>query len=225
MNNTLIAVNSQGQISWQMKKDEFAGGEFDYITLTPDSRNLLIPGKTNAGSVYNFDLQLKDIKWNFGFGKPGYTLVDGKGRIYLLSNDSLGNGKLYVLDKNREIKWEYLLQNYSIEDYEPISMDKNGNIYVGMSSIISVDYNGNKRWEYYTGSTIMSPTSVDRLNHIYFINWENGAYYFQCLNPDGTLKYMTKIQDSLLNYRYYIPVLGYNRTFISMDRGCITIFK
>jgi outer membrane protein assembly factor BamB len=138
-----------GAVRWKVSYD----GDFRASSpvFSPDGGTIYIAGHDSNLYALNLD---GSLKWRFSCGTTSVIpTVDNEGNIYITTQtDSFGLHSLYP---NGELRWVYYFDNYNLNrnTYCP-SIDKNGNIYFpaiylyGQLIIISVDYDGNFRWEY-----------------------------------------------------------------------------
>ena len=90
-------------------------------------------------------------------------------------------------------------------------MDKFGNIYMGLSEITSIDYNGEFRWKYELENT-SSPIVIDNNNRIYVTDKLGSEKELICLDMDGNLLYALAYPESKM-YVSYSPGFGYGKLF------------
>ena len=221
---TLYAISKQGQILWSVDNIDIAGDEFNGMSFSADGKTLYIPGDYDGPGITAIDIETRSVKWEFGNGRlilSGAPLVDSKGNIYVLSNDEEDNGFLYSLDQEKNIRWSYFLGPFDgwVSSYNLFAMDKFGNIYVGLSEITSIDYNGEFRWNY-EFSNITSALVIDNNNLIYFTNKYGLEKELVCLDMDGNLIF-TMAYPEPASYSSYSPGLGYGKLYIP---GYHTIF-
>ena len=226
-NNSFYAINKEGNINWEMKSDLLAGGEFSGISISPDSKSLYIPGRSNA--IIAIDLLNKMIKWSYGNDRGVVQpLIDSESNIYLITKNENGEGVLHSITPGGEVRWFYELGPFSyVENYNHYAMDRNGNLYLGLSPLTSLDYEGKLRWEFQPASgylSINSPISIDNNNRIYFSSEEDNQHYLYCINDEGQELFRIMV-NATFQYGFYSPAIGYNSTFIAKDRGKIWRIK
>ena len=91
-------------------------------------------------------------------------------------------------------------------------MDKNGNLYFGLDTLYSVDYEGRLRWKYNFNNAnfITSDISIDGNNNIYFTISDGGSdRKLISLNKDGKLLWEVPLPRSHPAVNYSIGI-SYN---------------
>jgi len=202
---SLFAINPDGSLKWEITDDRF----FPFvITLSPDGKTLYIPGtgQNNSGLVA-IDIDFHQVKWIFGtvmnFASP---VVDVQGNIYVFTSiddppvapQSIG---LYSLNPEGEIRWMFFPnKTWNNYGYQSPTIDKNGNIYFGVDTLFSLDYEGKLRWKRDIPDFITSSLVCDNQDIIYF--------------TIGSIKSVIAIGKNG-NTRWELPVNRYSREDIS----------
>ena len=191
----LIAVSKSGQEIWKYYDTRFYSSMWSSLTMSPDGKTIYIQGFTGV-TLIAFDLIAKSIKWTWGsaslYNSP---IVDAKGNIYIFPSNEIGDkSKFYCLSPDGNIRWEYeytLIQKDKFLNLDP-TIDKNGNIYFGYSTIYSLDYTGKLRWKYeLDGHNNYSPLICDLLDNI-FIGLENSSIL--SINNDGMKNWQVQVE-------------------------------
>jgi len=142
--------------------------------------------------------------------------IEENGIIYFVTDQWWGDNRLYALYPNGTLKWEFEPDNvvYDATRYPP-AIAEDGTIYFGTAGgrIYAVDKNGTKKWHKYVGQ-YPTPPVIGKDGTIYiaatrrdaqFDPWEHG--YLYALNPDGTIKWRTKLESDIpYDYCYPSPI-------------------
>lgn len=168
--HNLIALSSNGELKWECNDPRFQAAAYSILTFSPDGETLYLNCYSGA-TLAAFDLINKTIKWTWGTDKLFNTpVVDAQGNIYIFpSSFDSGVKKFYSLNSNGTIRWEfeYSLNSEFFNGLDP-TIDKNGNIYFGYTSIYSLTYEGKLRWEYrFENDANFCPLICDKDGNIY----------------------------------------------------------
>ena len=186
----LNSIDGAGNINWRKTYD--SGFWTNSPVLSPDGLSIFISGKDS--NLYALDLD-GSLQWKFSCGKASAVpMVDNSGNIYIISKlDSVG---LHSIFPNGTLRWTYNFTNWDIVNgplWLSPAMDSNGNIYFPapvyeQSKMVSVDYDGNFRWEYLfeqQDEEIWVPLICDADGTVYFgSTW---GYYYYALSSEGEL--------------------------------------
>ena len=231
-NKKLHAINPDGTLKWIYS----AGGVIASSPSIGDDGTIYIGTATGKFQAI-FPDGFKRWEFDTGYGSFFSPVFDAQSNIYLPSGDLLyklnshgdllwsymcypsapptidtlrgvyicgGNYKVHALTLNGTLSWTY---NSSIPSFSNPAIDLNGNIYLGMSTmLLSLDPNGNTNWYYNTGRTVHSSPSLDANGIIYFGSWDSTLY---AIHPDGSLKWQYKINDII---DFSIPIIGNDST-------------
>jgi hypothetical protein len=218
-NINLFAISKNGGLLWQLRED-FGGYSLYSMSFSPDSKSLYITAPyTDGAFLYAVDIENHSIKWEFGNGVTkgsSAPIVDVYGNIYFIAKQQDNyKGIVYSLNDSGKIRWSYELENEPAA-YNPMCLDKLGNLYLGYEKLISLDHKGNKRWEYGLNKNVASPISVDSQGKIYFVigNYTNteiislnseGEFLWSISEPNLS-KYSTNFSLSIgYNNKLYVP--------------------
>jgi outer membrane protein assembly factor BamB len=216
---TLTAVSSEGSIIWRLSNSDFSGDELDGMSFSPDGKVLYIPGWFNKQAIFAVDVETKSIKWDFGKNRVylnGAPLVDSDGNIYVLSSDENANGFLYSLSSTGQVIWEYPLGSFGIvQNFNHFSMDKSGNIYLGLDTLYSISYKGKLNWKLKPSllGGVSSPIICDAGSLIYLRWGGSEGNYLISVGLNGNLKWSFE-EDQLAGLSSYSPALSYKDIFI-----------
>ncbi|MFH1194265.1 MAG: hypothetical protein V1720_01055 [bacterium] len=226
--NELIAFNNNGEKLWSYLDYNFL--YFARFSFSPDDKTLYIAGRGEP-VFYAFDINSQTVKWTFGKigGYAGVPIVDSEGNLYTicaydLINPVENHAALYSLKENGEIRWKYdfgaKIINGWVAFYQPMAIDKLGNIYAGQDILTSIDYNGNLRWTkpFEENFVILSPITVDCEGCVYFVISDYTTSKLLAYSSEGNLIFSLPIQ--LYPPHIYSPVIGYdNSLYIASYEG------
>jgi outer membrane protein assembly factor BamB len=180
---------NNGETRWKVTD----GGGFGAgsTAFSPDGQTLYIVGKDSNLYAYNLD---GTLKWDF-ICRPAkqIPLVDNEGNIYMIgSRDSVG---LHSINPDGVLRWSYNFTFWGSGGSTPslsATIDQNGSLFIispiqGSTKLISIDYNGNFRWEYIyeQGEFISVPLICDADGTIYCgSTW---GYYYYAISSEGDL--------------------------------------
>lgn len=202
---SLISLDQTGNLRWRLTTDGgFYSSSMTGISISPNGETLYVTGNISKGSKSLYAISTEgNVIWKFGSNTYlNQPVVDSQGNIYINynnKNDSLNYGFLSLSSAGVK-RW---VHNSVVGDIVP-TIDKNGNIYfAGEKGIVSVDYNGNFRWEFSANN--LYPTSAllcDISGNIYYASSD-----FVALNNNGTIKYVVEIND----VNYSTPAIGFDQ--------------
>lgn len=196
----LIAIGSNGELRWEYNNPQYFSRSYIRTpTFSPDGETLYINGCSDA-SLIAFDIINKTIKWTWGAEKlNNIPVVDSQGNIYVFPSSIESNiKKFYSLKPDGTIRWEF--EHTLISDYYDVldpTIDKNGNIYFGTTSIYSLNYDGKLRWEYkFENDQNFCPLVCDKDGNIYVGTLNNKII---SLDNNGNLRWeVTAVVDRSL---------------------------
>jgi outer membrane protein assembly factor BamB len=191
--NLYSVYKQNGNVRWKVSYQGglFSGFAASSPVFSPDGQTIYIAGHDSNLYALNLD---GSLKWKFNTGTASVIpVVDNEGNIYFTTEtDSFG---LHSLNPAGTLRWRYNFDKYNlnVNHYCP-AIDKNGNIYFpalhlyGEVSIISIDYNGNFRWEYnfeQQDEDIVVPLICDADGTVYCgSTW---GYYYYAISSKGEL--------------------------------------
>lgn len=133
--------------------------------------------------------------------------IGANGTIYTTINLGSGlvleEGYLYAFTPSGDMKWRVKTDNAIHHDNDATLRNSsfpvvgpNETVYVGSSTgeLFAVDSDGNTKWTYNAGSSVVSSPAVSEDGTIY-VGSNDGTLH--ALNPDGTVKWTFKSQDSI----------------------------
>jgi hypothetical protein len=188
--NKLVAITSSGELSWEFEDERISGFFSKKISFSPDGKTIYIPG--NNVAVAALDMEIKRIKWAFnGLLASASILVDSEGNIYFekLKEPDYLKSNFISVKPNGELRWEYKNSIEPPADSSP-TIDKNGNIYFGVDTLYSVNYDGKLRWKIGLDGRCDAPIVSDNLGNIYVITTS--------IDPDFTLIYKISERGSVI---------------------------
>jgi len=178
--NTLIVLNSNGDLSWEFHDERISGYFSRTISFSPDGETIYIPGDGpgQGVAVASFDINSKQIKWTLeGILNSTAILVDYEGNIYFETLDSSNQFKsnFYSFRPGGTLRWTYNNPIESSGDNSP-TIDKNGNLYFGRDTLYSVNYQGNLRWKIGLDGFCDAPILCDNSGNIYLTTRSTDLY-------------------------------------------------
>jgi outer membrane protein assembly factor BamB len=181
----VYAVNPDGTKKWE------------YLTTNWDVGSSAAVGPGNlvyvqAEKLYAFNGADGTVAWSFLSGAGSASpAVDGNGVVYTIGTNAQNvNNRLYAVNPDGTLKWEYGLPAGDINRTAPV-VAPDGTVYVGGAEhdpyIHAIGPDGKLKWEYLTGSLSAglwaSPAlAVD--GTVYIGNDKLWAF-----NPDGSVKW------------------------------------
>jgi len=218
----LTALSKDGIILWTYTDPKIYGGDNTGMSFSPDGKTLYLYTFIENKALAAFDIASRTIKWGFGYYVSGHPMVDCKGNLYVVANDSTlyeGSTAVVSLDDGGKIRWSYPVYSAMANLYTTPIMDKNGNTYCGFDTLYSFDYSGNLRWKKDIcvecpdgGGNIISPIVSDKNSRIFFTIHYMGApdiKEFVAYNNDGTI--LWKFSPSFRPESVYSPAIGFNK--------------
>ncbi len=195
--STLIALNQNGDLLWQIQDEQFGGGSRINLTFSPDGNTMYIAGNRvglEEITIIAFDLVNREIKWKFGheilWNGP---MVDAQGNIYLfVEDDSLDNSKanFYSLKSDGSIRWKYSHTRGGMYSGTDPTIDKEGNIYFATDTLYALDYSGNLRWKINLGMNISSSLICDADGTVFAAVFNNGpGSTIYAVTRDGNIRW------------------------------------
>ena len=175
--SNLVSLNPSGEENWRYQDGRFLSTNNAALTVSPDGKTLYIQG--NQESLFAFDIEKKEIKWNFTSGNLiSSPIVDYEGNLYLVPLPALNNETDFIcLKSDGIIKWKftYATTNYSIGNIEP-AIDQLGNIIFGFDTLYSLNYTGELNWKIGLSDNefVTSPIICD-VNGNVFIGTDNNS--------------------------------------------------
>jgi PQQ-like domain len=221
----LNSIDGTGNINWIKSYD--SGFWTASPVLSPDGLSIYISGKDS--NLYALDLD-GTLQWKFSCGKASAVpMVNNSGNIYVISTlDSTGLHSIYP---NGTLRWSY---NFTKWDFVngPLwlspTMDSNGNIYFPapvyqQSKMVSVDYNGHFRWEYFfehQDEEIWVPLICDADGTVYFgSTW---GYYYYAISSVGELLWKLPLDGYQVDNS---GAIGSDGTFVYRYASRITCYR
>lgn len=201
--NILKAISSEGILLWELKDQRFRADEHGAPTFSPDGKTLYIQG--NSISIIAVDIENHNVKWIFGEHELlSSPVIDSQGNIYFIpeGQNKTETKKLYSINSSGNLLWTFDFDDdYILDNTEP-TIDYNGNIYFGGSTLYSVNYKGKLRWKSKLGNqTIISPLVSDVKGNIFIATANLSTVSYLTLfsfNMDGRLNWKINIQDERL---------------------------
>jgi len=195
------SMSLEGTINWSFQNENIPFLS-KFTAFSPDGNTLYLGGS----GLIAFDLNNQEIKWQTdnSFGNSE-IMVDSHGKVYSLQDTNTSHISVSRFSAEGDLEWKY-----NFIGTEGMTLDKNGNIYLG-SPLISLDYNGKLRWStnIYTDGMLsnnglelyISRGDLDRNITLYAINMET-----------GNIDWQTKQENT--NYEPSTAgVIGYNKIF------------
>jgi len=222
-NKILYCISSSGNKIWELQEERISPNAG--LSFSPNGEKLFLSGKLG---VLCIDIISQSIIWSFGnIDSYGAPLIDSQGNIYIISgnrNDETSIG-LYSLYSDGKIRWCFKNHQWREEwgfysTPAEMTMDKYGNIYFGMDTLYSVDYNGKLNWKKTFGFTA-SALTCDNDNVVYFIEDLSGKQsmkLYAIYGESGNIKWSILINEphltsttsslAIANGRIYLPTQG-----------------
>ncbi len=223
----LYAIDRNGYVKWEADDLEIAGDEYNSMSFSPDGNVLYIPCPLNSHSIIAFGVNSKTVLWKFGKDRPilhSTPLIDSKGNIYLFSKDSMDNPTFYSLKSDGTVRWKYKIDFVSdMDSYNMFTMDKEGNLYLDVGKIISLDYDGKFRWSY-EYVNVVNPLVCDAEGSIYFISIGNDKNLIK-LSKNGEMIYTIEYPSSNIRDVFSLSI-GYGQLFVpGYKNNILTSYK
>ena len=100
--------------------------------------------------------------------------------------------------------------------YSHLTMDKYGNIYLGLDTLKSIDYDGNLRWEFGIDDKkwISSPIVIDQNDIIYFTAGVGPSHEIYAIKSNGEILWKTDFPERLNYEDYYGFAVGYQKLIL-----------
>jgi len=204
----LHKVSPEGKIIWRLIISEF-GSTSGSVVFSPDSRTMYI----TEDKVYAVTTDA-ELKWSYQHPTASNTyttipLVDALGNIYIF------NGFFRI--KPRGIPFPYYQYPDSVKNFpfngniDP-TIDKNGNIYIGVYGLSSFDYTGKFRWAKNIALQAYFSLVSDKDNNIYFLTFDRKL---TCIKNDGTEKWQLQLDGRY----YYSPIIANGRMYFGTVEG------
>jgi len=145
---SLYAVSPTGSLRWKVVVDAgFQPYWIDAVAISPDGLTLYLPGISN--NLYAIDRAGK-LKWRFSTNSiVDDLLVDSQGNIYGTIAVSEFSTILFAVNPAGKMRWSKAFPSHLLPTLG-LTMDDQGCLYLvsSESSIASVDYSGQLRWEW-----------------------------------------------------------------------------
>ena len=196
----VVYAIKDGTIKWGTDLVDDFGSSSSAIVFAPDGKTMYITGKKLTALTTDGIIKwtLKDSTWSATWGPLPF--VDTEGNIYL------DGGKFKVTSDGTEVS---ILGDENIIpfDIDP-TIDKNGNIYMGLitGEIASLNYKGELNWK--KQFNVASYTSIicDKNSNVFFIS--TGGY-INSIDSNGNLLW----QYSFDGESFYSPAIGDGKIF------------
>ncbi|MDW5562070.1 MAG: PQQ-binding-like beta-propeller repeat protein [Methanomassiliicoccus sp.] len=233
----LHAVNPNGTLRWKVETGPCSESA---VVVSKDGTIYMISGASssrwdqNARSLYSID-QNGSVNWVLPLGNRSFLppAVGDDGVIYLNTCDIFDDTAdpflyLEAVLPNGSVSWQLNVNNichYSSGMYgTPPVIAADGTIYIGIcDGIAAINHNGTFRWNYSIDRGHASTPSISKEGTIFFgsIGHDdpdkgNQGYVF-ALNPDGSLKWKTKVVD----YAHSNTIIGEDGTVYVAANGNI----
>ena len=218
----LTALSKDGVILWTYTDPKIYGGDNTGMSFSPDGKTLYLYTFIENKALVAFDIESRTIKWGFGKYVSGHPMVDCKGNLYVVANDSIlyeGRTALISLNQEGKIRWTYPLRLAMAYSYYTPIMDKNGNIYCGYDTLFSFDYSGKLRWKIDlcpecpdVNGVIAAPLICDNNGRIFTaIHYDSSPDIKEiaALNSDGST--LWKFTPPFYTRNLYSPAIGFNK--------------
>ena len=168
LDGVLKVISPDGKLLWELEDSRFRGDAHGAPTFSPDGKTLYIQGMNV--SVLAVDVKSREIKWTFGDEELfSSAVVDYQGNIYFIPGGwNKENKTFYSLDENGNIRWTFDFDDDTVFDNTEPTIDYNGNIFFGGSSLYSLNHNGDLRWKQELDSLqIISPLISDAEGNVF----------------------------------------------------------
>jgi len=174
--------------------------------FSPDGTTLYLVGE--EVSLVAFDVKSFSIKWTFGINNKALTpSVDSYGNIYFLTFSDEGNSKLFSINPEGALNWEFNFNDQLNFVSPPQVIGKHGNIYFGLDTLYSVSFDGKFKWkieiqvkENIIYRSAISEITIDATENIIVGTWDNRVIM---VSKDGTIEHEVQ----LVNGRGLLPVV------------------
>jgi outer membrane protein assembly factor BamB len=194
---TLFAVSRDGKLMWSLRDPDFSGSYRSVLTFSPDGKTLYVPGRGVA--VNAIDVSTQMIRWRFGASNQLLLapMVDSYGNIYVLATDPpmITQPSLISIRPDGTRRWSFSHGNNFDQAFagDP-TIDAEGNIYFGLDTLYSVDWNGNLRWKrslevIFPNPFCDVPLVSDAVGRIYAVvgSFANSSYVAVMFNQNGEI--------------------------------------
>ncbi|MCF8241899.1 MAG: hypothetical protein K9J16_10965 [Melioribacteraceae bacterium] len=215
----LYGVSNTGELILSESGFGICGDFLNGMSISPDSKTLYIPGCLDGETIIAYDLISNSVKWSFGEGRLIYSaipVISSQGDVYIISKDG-EKGAVYCLKSDGTIKWKYLLKEYYfMPGYQLFSLDKSGNLIVGLSQLYSINYEGILNWvdsSFSANEYIVSPIITDANNNILLCHGISENIKVTLLNQNDQAISSVDLNNSSGNYLFSFSV-GYNSIYI-----------
>jgi len=210
-NYALVAISKDGNLLWKLENNRFRGDGRSGNSFSPDGKTLYVPGEPHGPAMFAIDLISQRILWEFGAARVStgmIPLVDSDGNIYVLSEETDNRGFLYSLLPSGEIRWKYNFdESWSwVSVLSLFSMNKNGDILIGLDQLYCIDYNGTLKWKILLNKSINSPITIDGQNNAYFIIDQGDSPEILSVSSDG--KILTDVALNIHSISWYSPSIS-----------------
>lgn len=201
-------IDENGNLKWSYTESRLMRNTYHSPAFSPDGNTIYLQGETV--SLIAFDINLQQIKWEFGNkALQAAPVVDSDGNIYVIpSSSGLNKLTLYSLSSKGDVKWQYsYYSKFSFNTEEP-AIDKYGNIYFGFEdTLYSINYYGELNWKAFIGVNISTSSKIlDSNGNIYFTSWSSpNINKIVKYNSNGNFLWEIPIQNQ---YVLYPPILG-----------------
>ncbi len=185
----LSAISPEGTLKWRWRNYEPTG---EALTLAPaiDVDGVIYWG----GGPYEYPYGIVSLnpdgtyRWSISISLNynSSPVIGPDGTIYV---GGAFNGKVYAIERDGTIKWEYILggTNTWVNSSPALAWDRSLYVGAGDGKFYSFSYNGELNWTYQTGAGIhSSPALDDELTAVYFGS-DDG--YIYALDTSGKLKW------------------------------------
>ncbi|WP_342761881.1 PQQ-binding-like beta-propeller repeat protein [Bacillus sp. BR3(2024)] len=159
---------------------QYEQGEYDTRAHQPLAYNW------SNNSPYN-GTDVNKIRWKYRVTAmdsfQGQPVIGNDGTIYAGNL----NHKLYALNPDGSLKWEYLSQESNIKS--SASIGANNTIYFSAGRLYALNSDGSLKWKSKNGGFFQTPT-IGKEGTVYAYSSDSAS--LQAYNPDGSLKWKSK---------------------------------
>lgn len=177
----LTCYSPQGNSLWTFS-DPRLGYVYYTSSFSPDGKILYLQCWKEV-SILALDIETREVKWTFGtLPLVSTPVVDNQGNIYFQKSTlATPVDTFFCLNAAGEVRWEYIFYkgNETANSYfgfEPMTIDKDGNIYLlaPRDTLVSLTNDGQVRWKF--------PLTAYKGSAYHLVCDANGTVYFATIS-------------------------------------------